>query len=103
MFEWISIYIDGIFGGTIPEKVDQDLRIGDNDLEEAKAAKIMFLLDTGDAGVTNLWAKEWEKMLEREVKKYSDENEFIRFEIFTIGGLIDVFEADFFGDAILLL
>ena len=64
-------------------------------MEFAKAAKVIFLLDTERSGVSDKWATEFEKMLEVEMTKYSDENYLITFQIFTFGGFIDIFENDF--------
>ena len=63
----------------------------------------MWVLDTDRAGVSDKWVTEWEKLLEVEITKYSEANRLIHFQIFTIGGWIDIFENDFLGDAILLL
>ena len=92
-----------MLGGTTPEEPDQDTFTGVNDLEYAKAAKVYWILDTDRAGVSDKWATAWEKHIETTIEKYSDAHPLIRFQMFTLGGFIDIFEADFLDDAILLL
>ena len=103
LYDYLNIYVDSVFGGTTPEKVEQDFNDGTNDLEYAKAAQIYWILDTGRANVTSKWATAWEKHVEEVIGNYSDNHPLITFQIFTIGGFIDIFENDFLDDALLLL
>lgn len=97
------IFLDTMLGGTTPEEPDQDTFTGVNDIEYAKAAKVYWVLDTDRAGVSDKWATAWEKHIETTIEKYSDAHPLIRFQMFTLGGFIDIFEADFLDDAVLLL
>ena len=102
LYTWQNIYVN-IFGGTTPKDVDQNFITGVNDLEYAKAATITYILETTRANVTDKWVTEWEKVVEKEMDAYSDAHPLIRFQIFTIGGFIDIFENDIMGDLYLLL
>jgi len=42
---FVNIYVDAVFGGTVPEELEQDPLTGENDLATAKASIFFYFMD----------------------------------------------------------
>ena len=79
LYDWLIINVEKVFGGRTPDDPDQNLLTGENDLEYARAARVVWVLDPDRYGVTNDWMSAWEDLLEREMEVYSEQNKLITF------------------------
>lgn len=86
-----KIELDGMIGGTSPEKVTQK-DDGTNDIKAAKAAMLGYTYSFGD--YTQLQLHNVEKALEDEAIKFNEESKFVNLYLFTPNGLKESFEGD---------
>lgn len=101
-----------MFGDTEPTNLDQDTKTGINNLVRANIVRVVWIFDVKrlqdsdlfiDEYTAAYWLDEFELLLEKKIKEFSETSKYIKYLPFTIAGFFDVFGADIIGDAILML
>jgi len=90
-----KIELDGLIGGTSPEKITQN-DDGTNDLKTAKAAMLGYTYSFGDYKQEELFNVE--KALEEQAKELNKDSKFVNIYLFTPNGLKESFEGDMTND-----
>jgi predicted RND superfamily exporter protein len=90
-----KIELDGLIGGTSPDKITQN-DDGTNDVTTAKAAMLGYPYALGDYTQEQLFPVE--KALEEEAKKFNKESKFVNIFLFTPNGLKESFDGDLNSD-----
>ena len=57
---FVNIYIDQVFGQTIPEEVEQDFVIGENDVRSARASLFTYFIDLDRFETEDAWYEAFE-------------------------------------------
>ena len=70
-----NIYVDNIFGGTVPADLTQDSITGRNDIERAFATSYSYLIDPGRRpDLSEKWFELWELGFYNETAKFNEQS-----------------------------
>ena len=85
---FINLYPELMFGGTVPDEIDQDTFTGENDITYARAALYSYLIDEGrNPEYVEKMYQVWEHELQGNATEFNKNSKYIDVEIFTINGI----------------
>ena len=99
-YEGKALYIELIFGGTVPRKPEQDYLNGNNNLFSAAAARFGYEIKSVKAedGFSDDWVIRFAMYVQEELYKWGLENEYIGITVFTWDAWERSFVSDVTGD-----
>ena len=100
-----NIWLEVIFGGTVPKKPKQDYVFGDNDLVSAKAFRYetrIRRLRYKD-GYTDDWRFEYQEWLMHRIIEWGENSQFFNIRVFSFKIWELAFISDVIGDAVKMI
>ena len=84
-YEGKALYIELIFGGTVPRKPEQDYLNGNNNLFSAAAARWGYEIKSVKAedGFSDDWVIRFAMYFQEELYKWGLKNEYLGITVFT--------------------
>jgi len=68
---FVNIYVEQMFGETIPKDIKQDFIMGDNDLRSAKATLYTYFIDLDRFDAKDAWFEEFEYEIQKATEEFN--------------------------------